>query len=78
MLISNQDEGRKTPEKNQKGNKMEYYKITANFQIVRYAETLADAERIYNEMIRDGMNYVELSFVKDFKSYESYSLKIHY
>lgn len=57
---------------------MEYYKITANFQIVRYAETLADAERIYNEMIRDGMNYVELSFVKDFKYYESYSLKIHY
>lgn len=57
---------------------MEYYKITANFQIVRYAETLADAERIYNEMIRDGMNYVELSFVKDFKHYESYSLKIHY
>ena len=57
---------------------MEYYKITANFQIVRYAETLTDAERIYNEMIRDGMNYVELSFVKDFKNYESYSLKIHY
>ena len=57
---------------------MEYYKITADFQIVRYAKTLVDAECIYNEMIRDGMNYVELSFVKDFKNYESYSLKIHY
>ena len=57
---------------------MEYYKITADFQIVRYAKTLVDAECIYNEMIRDGMNYVELSFVKDFKHYESYSLKIHY
>lgn len=56
---------------------MEYYKITANFQIIRYANSLADAERIYNEMIRDGMNYVELSFVKDYKNYESYSLKIY-
>ena len=57
---------------------MTYYKITANFQIVRYAMTYKDAERIYNEMIRDRMTYVELALVKDYKNYESFSLKIYY
>lgn len=57
---------------------MTYYKITADFQIVRYAENLDAAEKIFNEMVRDGMNYVELSIVKDYRYYESHSLKIHY
>ena len=57
---------------------MTYYKICGDFQIVRYAETLEEAERIYNKLIEDKLNYVELSLVKDYKNYESYSLKIHY
>ena len=56
---------------------MKYYKITADFQIVRYANTLDEAERIFNEMIRDKMSYVELSLVIDEKNYTSHSLKIY-
>lgn len=56
---------------------MKYYKVTANFQIVRYANTLDEAERIFNEMVRDRMSYVELSLVIDEKTYTSHSLKIY-
>lgn len=57
---------------------MTYYKITADFQIVRYAMNFKDAEKIYNEMIRDRMSHVELSLVKDYKHCETFSLKTYY
>lgn len=50
----------------------------ADFQIVRYADSLEEAERIYNEMIRDKMTYVELSLVVDFSYHEIYCLKTNY
>ena len=57
---------------------MKYYKVTADFQIVRYANTLDEAERIFNEMVRDRMSYVELFLVIDEKkTYASHSLKIY-
>ena len=56
---------------------MTYYKITANFQIVRYAMTLEDAETIYNKLVNDGLNFVELSYVENYKNYTSYLLKSH-
>ena len=56
---------------------MKYYKVTADFQIVRYANTLDEAERIFNEMVRDKMSYVELSLVIDEKTYTSHSWKIY-
>ena len=57
---------------------MTYFKVTAGFQIVRKAETLADAERIFAEMVRDGFTYVELAQVHEDTVYTSQSLKIHW
>ena len=57
---------------------MKYYRVMADFQIVRYADSLEEAERIYNEMIRDKMTYVELSLVVDFSYHEIYCLKTNY
>ena len=57
---------------------MKYYRVMADFQIVRYVDTLEEAEQIYDKMIRDGMTYVELSLVIDFSYHETYCLKTNF
>lgn len=57
---------------------MTYYHIMANFKIDRYAITLEEAEKIFKNLVNDGMTYVELSFVEDYEFYKSHSLKIYY
>ena len=69
-------EGKPTEPKGEE--KMKYYRVIADFQIVRYADTLEEAERIYDKMIRDGMTYVELSLIIDFSYHKTYCLKTNY
>ena len=55
------------------------YEVRGNFSIYRDFDNLNDAEKAYNEMIRDGFKYVELTQVTEYATFEKFeSLKIHW
>ena len=55
------------------------YEVRGNFSIYRDFDNLDDAEKAYNEMIRDGFKYVELTQVTEYATIEKFeSLKIHW
>ena len=55
------------------------YCVMAGFSIMRDFEELADAERAFDEMVRDGYSYVELTKVTRFAGFDKYeSIKIHW
>ena len=55
------------------------YEVRGDFSIYRDFDNLEDAEKAYNEMVRDGLKYVELMRVTEYATFEKYeSLKIHW
>ena len=55
------------------------YEVRGNFSIFREFDNLEDAEKAFNEMVRDGFRYVELTQITEYASFESFqSIKIHW
>ncbi len=55
------------------------YEVRGNFSIYRDFDNLNDAEKAFNEMVRDGFKYVELTRVTEYATFEKFeSIKIHW
>ena len=55
------------------------YEVRGNFSIYRDFENLKDAEKAFDEMVRDGFKYVELMRVTEYATFEKFeSIKIHW
>ena len=55
------------------------YEVRGNFSIHRDFDNLNDAEKAFNEMVRDGFKYVELTRVTEYATFEKFeSIKIHW
>ena len=55
------------------------YEVRGNFSIYRDFDNLDDAEKAFNEMVKDGFKYVELTQVTKYATFEKFeSIKIHW
>jgi pentatricopeptide repeat protein len=64
---------------NQRGRKKMKYEVRGNFSIYRDFDNLDDAEKAFNEMVRDGFKYVELTQVIKYTTFGKFeSIKIHW
>ena len=55
------------------------YNVMANFKISRDFDNYEDAVKAFDEMVRDGCSYVELSRIIQYQNFDKYeSIKIHW
>ena len=65
-------------EQNERENKkMTYYQITADFNLIKYAMTFIEAEQIAKKWQNDGLSFITISMIKDFKHHEISILKTY-